>query len=375
MKIGFLHKVNTTPPRSGGSVHTYQVSQHLAQKGYELLALDGEQGKQFTRCFPHSWAGLSALMKEADILYFRIDGKASWELAALIPGLIPPKTPVVWEINATLEELQVLPTPMRWRDRFGTVLRLLSAGRANAALCVSAPLVQYAKDMGICSVTLASNGSDPHLFSPNRRDPSVFPGLEHHFRVVWAGSTGYSWHDFHTMLACAAYLKPLDPEIGFAVVGDRLELPNVEIPENVVFYPSVPYLDVPRYFAAADVGLCLYHAITWSKYGFFFSPLKLFDYAASGVPVLYTDFLELDRVAYSLGMKVSEADVQGLANKILQLKRDRSLHRYLGEKARRSVLSYYNWARVGQQTEQVLQSVLARNPATWIDLNPLGDAP
>jgi glycosyltransferase involved in cell wall biosynthesis len=374
MKVGFLHKVNTTPPCSGGSVHTYQVSQYLAQKGYELLALDNEQGEQFSQCFPRSWAGLKALIGEADVLYFRIDGKAGWEMASLIPGLIHAQKPIVWEINATLEELKVLPTPMRLRDRFGTMLRSLSARRANAALCVSAPLVSYAEEMGIHAATLTPNGSDSAMFSPDLRDPSVFPGLENHFRVVWAGSTSYSWHDFKTMLNCAAYLKMIDPEIGFAVVGNRPNLPDTEIPDNVVFYPPVPYLEVPQYFAAADVGLCLYRAITWSRYDFFFSPLKLFDYAASGVPVLYTDFPELDRVASSLGMKVAEADVQGLANKILQLKRDRDLQRQLGEKARRSVLSYYNWTRVGQQTEKVLQSVIEGSPVAWVDLNPLKEA-
>jgi glycosyltransferase involved in cell wall biosynthesis len=374
MKIGFLHKVNTTPPRSGGSVHTYQVSQYLARQGYELLALENEQGEQFSHLFPRSWVGLKALIQAADVLYFRIDGKAGWEITSLIPRLIQSNKPVVWEINATLEELQVLPKSLRLRDRAGTVLRSLSARRANAALCVSAPLVKYAEDMGLHHATLTPNGSDPSMFHKNLRDPRVFSGLENHFRVVWAGSTSYNWHDFKTMLDCATYLETVDPEIGFAVVGNRPDLSDAEIPNNVVFYPAVPYLEVPKYFAAADIGLCLYRAITWSRYGFFFSPLKLFDYAACGVPVLYTDFPELDRVAHSLGMKVPEADVRGLANKILQLKNDRDLHLRLGEKARQSVLSYYNWARVGQQTERVLHSVMKGAPSAWVDLNPLGDA-
>jgi glycosyltransferase involved in cell wall biosynthesis len=374
MKVGFLHKVNTTPPQSGGSVHTYQISRYLAQTGYELLALDNEQGSQFAYRFPRSWNGLKSLMRAADVLYFRVDGKSGWELSSLVPGLIQSHKPVIWEINATLEELQVLPTQIRLRDRFGKILRPQSAYRVNAALCVSAPLVTYARDMGVSSANLAPNGSDPEMFNPKLRDPKVFPGLENHFRVVWAGSTSYRWHDFKTMVDCAAYLKSVDPEIGFAVVGNRPNLPDLEIPDNVVFYPPVPYLEVPKYFAAADVGLCLYKSITWSRYGFFFSPLKLFDYAASGVPVLYTDFPELNRVANSLGIKVAEADVADLAAKILKLKTNCELHRQLGAKARQSVLSYYNWERVGAQTSHLLQSVLAGTPDTFVELNPLGEA-
>jgi glycosyltransferase involved in cell wall biosynthesis len=354
MKIGFLHKVNTTPPRSGGSVHTYQVSQYLAQKGYTLLTLENEKGSQFSGRFPRSWSGLKGLIDAADILYFRVDGRAGWEILSLIPGLIDSRKPIIWEINATLEELKVLPEPIRLRDRLGSVLRSLSAKRANAALCVSEPLVRYAKELGIQNAILNPNGSDPNMFNSNLRNASTFPGLENRFRVLWAGSTDYSWHDFSTFLACASKIQAIDSEIGFAVVGNRPDACDQPIPENVFFYPAVPYLEVPKYFASADVGLCLYREIPWSKYGFFFSPLKLFDYAASGLPVIYTAFTELDRVACNMGFKVPIGDVDALSEQILKLKNNPDLYTQVSQKARQSVLDYYNWNRVGQQTEDIL---------------------
>ncbi len=360
MKIGFLHKVNTTPPKSGGSVHTYQVSQYLAQQGYQLLALDNEQGSQFAQRFPRSVGGLKALIREADLLYFRVDGRVGWEVTSIVPGLLSSGKPIVWEINATLEELNVLPGSIRWRDRFGTLLRPLSARRANAALCVSKPLLSYAHDLGIQQAILVPNGSDPNMFCPSLRDPSVFPGLENKFRVLWAGSTDYSWHDFDTVLACAARIQSIDPEIGFAVVGKRPNLPDDRIPSNVHFYPPVPYLEVPRLFASADVGLCLYREITWSKYGFFFSPLKLFDYAASGLPVIYSDITELDRVACNFGLKIAVGDINGLTEQLLELKKQQTLYNRLSDQARQAVLDYYNWNRVGVQTEEVLLAVAKR---------------
>jgi len=360
VKIGFLHKVNTTPPKSGGSVHTYQVSQYLAKQGHQLLALDNEQGSQFTQRFPRSLGGLKTLMQEADLLYFRVDGRVGWELTSIIPGLFASGKPVVWEINATLEELKVLPGSKRWRDRFGAPFRRLSAYRTNAALCVSEPLVRYAHSLGIEEAILAPNGSDPNMFCPNLREPSVFPGLENKFRVLWAGSTDYSWHDFETVLACASQMQSIDPEIGFAIVGQRPNLPDEQFPSNVHFYPPVPYLEAPRLFASADVGLCLYREIDWSKYGFFFSPLKLFDYAASGLPIIYSDITELDRVACNFGLKVAVGDVNGLTEQILRLKQQQNLYARVSHKARQAVLDYYNWTRVGVQTEEVLLAVAER---------------
>jgi glycosyltransferase involved in cell wall biosynthesis len=357
VKIGFLHKVNTTPPKSGGSVHTYQVSRYLAQQGHQLYALDNEKGSQFAQRFPRSFQGLRILIQKADLLYFRVDGRVGWEITSIIPGLFASGKPIVWEINATLEELKVLPSFQRWRDRLGAPLRELSARRVSAALCVSKPLVNYARDLGIERAILVPNGSDPEMFRPDLHQPSVFPGLENKFRVLWAGSTDYSWHDFQTVVACALQIQSIDPEIGFAIVGQQPNFTEQQFPNNIRFYSPVSYLEAPRLFASAHVGLCLYREINWSKYGFFFSPLKLFDYAASGLPVIYSDISELNRVAGSFGLRIAIGDVNGLTQEILRLKQQPNLYARLSQEARQAVLDYYNWTRVGAQTEELLLAV------------------
>ncbi|MBD2105039.1 glycosyltransferase [Leptolyngbya sp. FACHB-261] len=361
VKIGFLHKVNTTPPRGGGTVHTYQISHYLAKQGHQLLTLAPEQGSQFTQRLPRSIAGLRSLVRSADLLYIRIDGRVGWELMSLLPGWLKTDQPVIWEINATLDELAILPGPKRWRDRLGAPLRPLSAQRASTALCVSEPLVHYAHDLGIESAILVPNGSDPQLFRPAQDSACAFAGLENCFRVLWAGSTSYNWHDFATVLACAHKMQNLDPEISFVIVGDRPDLAE-QLPQNLHFYPPVLYQDAPRLFASAHVGLCLYQDLSWSQYGFFFSPLKLFDYAASGLPIIYTNFPELHRIAANFGLSVGVGDVDALTAQILALKQQYSLYERLAQNARQAVIDYYNWDRVGAQTEAAILTLLGQTP-------------
>jgi glycosyltransferase involved in cell wall biosynthesis len=74
--------------------------------------------------------------------------------------------------------------------------------------------------------------------------------------------------------------------------------------------------------------------------------------------VIYTDFPELDHVANKFGVKVAAGDAEGLTQQILQLKQQTSLRQRLAHQARQSVLKFYNWNRVGLQTEQVLQSLV-----------------
>jgi glycosyltransferase involved in cell wall biosynthesis len=357
MKIGFLHKVNTTPPRSGGSVHTYQVSTYLAGQGHQLLALENELGPQFAKRFPRSISGLFGLIQEADLLYVRIDGRLGWEVSQLFNV----HKPVVWEVNASLEEFGAQ-SEVRWRDRLGAPLRHLGAKHVSTALCVSQPLVEYAQDLGVENTVLVPNGSDPQLFHPNVSTQNCYPGLENQFRVLWAGSTEYSWHDFGIVLRCAKRLLLEDPAISFVILGKRPDWITYALPSNIHFIPPVPYQEVPAYFASAHVGLCLYHPISWSKYGFFFSPLKLFDYAASGVPVLYSNVPELDRIAKNFGLPIDTGDGDDLAEKILRLKRNPVLKEQLAKQGRQAVTSYYNWERVGQQTEGILLALAGNSP-------------
>lgn len=363
MKIGFLHKVNTTPPQSGGSIHTYQLSHYLAHRGYELLALDNEKGEQFSSFFPRTFAGVRHLISQSDLLYFRIDGRVGWELLSCLPGFVKASQPIVWEINSTLDELKVLPETLRWRDRIGFLLRSFNAGNVAAATCVSAPLVNYAKDLGIEKTVLVPNGSDPDLFNPVLRDPSTFPGLENKFKVLWAGSTDYIWHDFEVVIDCAARLQQLDPDISFIVMGKAPQPLPSDLPANIHFIKTVPYLEVPRFFASAHVGLSLYRNITWTPYGFFFSPLKLFDYAASGLPIVYSDFPELGRVASDFGLSLKIGDAEGLAKMLLELKTNKLHYDTLSRKARQSAINFYNWHRVGQQTEELFEDLIGAFPS------------
>lgn len=363
MKVGFLHKVNTTPPQSGGSIHTYQLSRYLAHRGYELLALDNEQGTQFSSFFPRTFAGLRELISQADLLYFRIDGRVGWEVLSCLPGLVKASQPIVWEINSTLDELKVLPEPLRWRDRIGSLLRSISASKVAAAACVSAPLVNYARNLGIEKAVLVPNGSDPDLFNPALHDPSTFPGLENKFRVLWAGSTDYIWHDFEIVLDCAVRLQQMDTDICFIVMGKAPQNLPCDLPSNVHFIKPVPYLEVPKFFASAHVGLNLYRKITWTPYGFFFSPLKLFDYVASGLPIVYSDVPELGRLASDFGLGVKLGDAEGLARRLVQLKTDQKLYASLSSKARQAAINYYNWYRVGQQTEAIFENLTGAIPS------------
>ena len=81
-------------------------------------------------------------------------------------------------------------------------------------------------------------------------------------------------------------------DIGAVLVGDGPELPAVQDEAaglaNVVITGAVPHADMPACLAAADIGVAPFEigAHRPLSLGFYWSPLKIFEYMAAGLPVV-----------------------------------------------------------------------------------------
>jgi glycosyltransferase involved in cell wall biosynthesis len=162
------------------------------------------------------------------------------------------------------------------------------------------------------------------------------------------------------ILETARAMVDIDPGVMFVIAaGDSLwEFPVLK---NLLVLRQVPYFDLPHYLAPADACLCLYKEYTWLEYGFYNSSLKLFDYMAAGKPVIASAMGQIKTVIRDgiNGLLVGN-DVQSIINGILELKQNPAKRRLFGDNAREDIISFYNWDRVAQQTEEVLMSVCNR---------------
>jgi glycosyltransferase involved in cell wall biosynthesis len=128
--------------------------------------------------------------------------------------------------------------------------------------------------------------------------------------------------------------------------------------ENMIVVDEMEYDALPPFIASADVGLCLYYQCDWHK-TFYFSPLKLFDYMSSGLPIIATDAGQIGRVIENGSNGIlTDNDAADVAEKILHLKRAPNERKKLGERARMDVCNYYNWTRAAMDTESVLMNMV-----------------
>jgi glycosyltransferase involved in cell wall biosynthesis len=94
--------------------------------------------------------------------------------------------------------------------------------------------------------------------------------------------------------------------------------------------------------------------------GFYWSPLKIFEYMATGLPVVALDVDPLREIIREgrEGHLVEERDEQGWAKAITDLVASPELCSEMGRSARERVVSGYSWQVHCEKLEGVLETVI-----------------
>jgi glycosyltransferase involved in cell wall biosynthesis len=353
MKIGYFYPPYY-PVTASCSVHGYCLMQALKKRGHEILSCAGD-GNPDCINFSRSKLGAFRLAHEADVLYIRASVFSKLPFATLLKCIRPLSLPVVWEMNAPVEELAAtLPAsaqPDRIIKKEKRRLKIL-AKLVDAGIGVSDILQQYLlHHMGIKKAYSIPNGSLPEAFTPDNIVETPLQQFSDKFKIIWAGNAKIVWQGIDLIVEAARQLEQTDPDMLFIIIAGESAY-HFPMLKNLLVLQQVPFTDLQHYLAAADVCLCPYKNQIMGFYG---SSLKCFDYMAAGKPIITTPLGQIKKViSHGVNGIFIDNSVQPLIDSLKMLESDPELRKKLGDNARRSAIEYYNWGRVALETEAVL---------------------
>jgi glycosyltransferase involved in cell wall biosynthesis len=124
---------------------------------------------------------------------------------------------------------------------------------------------------------------------------------------------------------------------------------------------------MPALVASADVCVAPYDTARQRQLtlGFYWSPLKVFEAMAAGVPSVTIPRFPLTEIVREgqEGWHFREADPQDLARVLTRLADDPGLRQRMGTSARERVVARYSWAAHCEQLERVLLRIVGRAAA------------
>ncbi len=354
---------------SGGSVHYTSLCKALSRYcnvvlvGYgahEKIIIDESAGASGMRRFvsemrTYPWIrnplkkGFAAakrmdkLIEELapDVLYYRVE---PFEAFGLLTKARMPKI-IEFNYNFFARHQSGAWTRCWWLRNF-LLKQWLKAvvKRFNASVCVSSSVRQSMERHGIKSFYhIVPNGADIKKFRPGRRLKPV--------KIVFVGGAGK--HQGADLLVKAAELlkqRNVSCKIiiagGFpaysSFVSSMKKYAEERGIDNAEFSGMVD--DVPGLLKNAEIGVAPFRDVK-EKYGF--SPLKVFEYMASGLAVVASDTEWNKEIISSLLFK--EGNEKDLADKLQLLVEQPALRKKLQSAARKEAVKYYNWDRAAKQ--------------------------
>jgi glycosyltransferase involved in cell wall biosynthesis len=350
-------RVNHT---GGGHVHMGQFVANAVALGHEVWSY-ADFGISGFRRLPTTRIAHIRAMRTMDVLYVRVESAFAYECSWALP---PRRTlygfpVVVWEFNTVPEHALLRGHSEQDVRKAVDYFRRYGRG-CDLAVCVTQSLAQYARDkLGIQRILVVSNGSDPRLFRPDAPVAKRMEPFRGRFNVVWIGSGKEPWHDLEMLKQAAQRLCETDSgkDVIFHLIGPGLAGFMANTPPNVFYWGAERYSRLPQWLSGMDLGLNLYRPGP-ADYG---SPLKVFDYMASGLAVVGTPQPSMENLFGQLGQSdllVPHADPARLAEVLVSLASDRGRVKRLGQTARQLVLDRYNWRRAVQDTMNEIASIL-----------------
>lgn len=165
------------------------------------------------------------------------------------------------------------------------------------------------------------------------------------------------WQGVDLLLEAAA---GLDPEVRVLIVGDgpqrhdlQMLARRLEIHNRVVFTGGVPHDVVPAFVTAMTVAAAPYRR----QAKFYFSPLKVMEYLAAGVPVVASRQGDLATIVGAAGLLVPADDVDALRIALQTLLAD-PVRRQLLSDLGRSQAASFTWEAAAARVEAVLGSAI-----------------
>jgi glycosyltransferase involved in cell wall biosynthesis len=262
-----------------------------------------------------------------------------------VPSVVFVPAPLVWQA----EQWGVRRPGWRsWIERVGERAPLQSA---DVVACGSEAVADEIRRIGVDArrIVITPTGSDPEVFAqpPDRDAARRRLGLDGRFVVGWIGS----FRRFHALELAVDAVAPLDGTT-LLLVGDGPERARIEAAARargieVVCTGTVPHDEIPEHLAAMDVGLVL----ASGERAFHYSPLKLAEYFAAGLPVIAprAGALVTQLRDGEDALLVKPGDAAELGAALRRLRDDPAERERMGRAARSVAADRWSWDRSAER--------------------------
>ena len=220
------------------------------------------------------------------------------------------------------------------------------------------------KDVESDKIQIVSNGVDPNSFDPNKIDGTLIRNKYNIQKdtvlIIFVGAF-HRWHGVEQIITIAEQLKKEKIDAKFLLVGEgplfsliRDEVNKKKLTNNVILTGGIDYSEIPKYLASADIAIAPFSYYSYKplvKNGFWWCPVKLFEYAAMGKPVVSISAGDIPQIIphNHAALLSPPNDFNQLINNLKKLINSKELREKLGSNGRQHVIKNFSWTMLAEK--------------------------
>ncbi|MCZ6594118.1 MAG: glycosyltransferase family 4 protein [Bacteroidetes bacterium] len=239
---------------------------------------------------------------------------------------------------------------------------------SDAVVVVSNELKDYLVGLGIpeSKIYVVCNGVDVSKFTANNNNNNnIKNNPEYAGKIVigYVGSFHY-WHGLDKIQTVIQELLKFHQDVHFLLVGDGvlrddlLEFIRDEKIEKRVSLPGyIPHQDIPNYLSSMDIMIAPYPNIDF----FYFSPLKLFEYMASGKAIVASRIGQIKEILTEKdnGLMFEAGNYAELIEQLKLVVSNPDLRERIGKHARKTVEANFTWQDNAQKISNICETLIS----------------
>ncbi len=208
-------------------------------------------------------------------------------------------------------------------------------------------------------IFVVPNGVDTAKFTPeiDSNELKSRLGIKDEIVITFLGSFR-KWHGVHQIPEIA---KRFGSDVKFLLIGSGELFEEIKglKTDNMILLGSIANHDeIPKYLALSDILIAPFDHEYFKTHGFWWNPVKLFEYASSGKPVVSYDFEEVRKIVSGGGLLAEPGNIDDFVGKLKYLVDNESEREKIGKEGRRIALEGYDWSERAKEVIDVYKHVL-----------------
>lgn len=385
MNIAYLAFSEKFPAPHAGYVHVNEMTKNIAGCGVNITAyvksprrslLPNKKEKNRTikyvkfpfltkkdvlsdmLCFPSSYRKVRKDVKKYDLIHERFAPLNIWSLHLLRDM----RAPYLLEVNSPLvEELgnRLLRSAARW-------IRESQFKKCDGIITQTNTLRKIVSKFTDKPIFVVPNGADTRKFAPDKFSEEVRGKYASKDEVLITFIGAFKkWHGVHRIPKIAERLLGKHKNVKFLLVGGGPMYGAVKrmcgrLRDKVMLPGPMESGRIPEILASSDVLIAPFDISgykTLGEHGFWWCPVKLFEYMASDKPIVSYDFEEVRNIVGDAGLLAEPGNLEQFIVYLSQLIADESLRKKLGERGRKIAEREYDWRERARETVRVYEGI------------------